>query len=61
VLSLMALEFQPGAEGAGRLVLTLAGDGAVALEVECLEVSLRDVTRPYAAPSGKAPVHPGSE
>ena len=58
VLSLLALEFAPGADGAGRLLLTLAGDGAVALEVECLEVSLRDVTRPYAAPSGRAPKHP---
>lgn len=58
VLSLLALEFLPGADGAGRLVLTLAGDGAVALEVECLEVSLRDVTRPYVAPSGKVPQHP---
>lgn len=58
VLSLLALDFAPGEDGAGRLVLTLAGDGAVALDVECLEVSLRDVTRPYAAPSGKAPHHP---
>jgi hypothetical protein len=39
-------------------VLTLAGDGAIALEVECLDVTLRDVTRPYAAISGKLPMHP---
>ncbi|KKM80919.1 hypothetical protein LCGC14_1335040 [marine sediment metagenome] len=42
----------------GRVILTLAGDGAIALDVEALEVTLRDVTRPYIAPSGKAPQHP---
>jgi len=38
--------------------LTLAGDGMIAVEVEALEVLLRDVTRPYVAPSGKLPGHP---
>ncbi|MBL3565104.1 DUF2948 family protein [Rhodovulum sulfidophilum] len=57
VLSLLSVSFEPGADGTGRVVLTLAGDGAVALDVECLEVTLTDVTRPYAAPSGKAPRH----
>jgi hypothetical protein len=37
--------------------MTLAVDGAIAVEVEALEVILRDVTRPYAAPSGKVPGH----
>lgn len=58
VLSLLSLTFAPGEDGAGRIELTLAGDGAVAVEVEALEVTLRDVTRPYAAPSRKAPGHP---
>ncbi|WP_371037955.1 DUF2948 family protein [Rhodosalinus sp. FB01] len=57
VLSLLALEFEPGPEGAGALTLVLAGDGAIRLEVEALELRLRDVTRPYRAPSGKAPEH----
>lgn len=57
VLSLLALAWTPGEDGAGQLELTLAGDGAIALEVECLDVTLRDVTRPYVAPSGKAPEH----
>lgn len=57
VLSLLSLAFEPGEDGTGRLTLTLAGDGAIALEVECLSVSLRDVTRPYLAPSGKVPGH----
>jgi hypothetical protein len=57
VLSLLSLDFTPAEEGAGRLTLTLAGDGAIALEVEALEVRLDDVTRPYRAPSGKVPTH----
>lgn len=58
VLSLLSLAFAPGPDGTGVLTLVLAGDGAIAVEVEALEVILRDVTRPYAAPSRKAPVHP---
>ena len=57
VLSLLSLDFAPGADGTGRLTLTLAGDGAIALDVEALEVRLDDVTRPYRAPSGKMPHH----
>jgi len=57
VLSLLALEFAPGEDGTGRLTLTLAGDGAVALDVETLDLRLEDVTRPYRAPSGKVPSH----
>ncbi len=57
VLSVLALEFLPGQDGAGTLTLVLAGDGAVALEVEALDLRLEDVTRPYRAPSGKVPDH----
>lgn len=58
VLSLLSVGWQPGEDGAGRIELTLAGDGAIALEVECINSVLQDVTRPYAALSGKAPTHP---
>jgi hypothetical protein len=57
VLSLLSLDFAPGADGTGRLTLTLAGDGAIALDVEALDLRLDDVTRPYRAPSGKMPRH----
>ncbi len=57
VLSLLSMEFVPGDDGTGRLTLTLAGDGAIALEVEALDLRLDDVTRPYRAPSGKVPKH----
>lgn len=58
VLSVLSLTFEPAGDGAGRFVLTLAGDGAIALDVECIDVTLKDVTRPYLAPSGRAPAHP---
>jgi hypothetical protein len=58
ILSLLALEFRPGPDGTGEIVMTLAGDGVISCAVEALEVVLRDVTRPYIAPSRKAPRHP---
>jgi hypothetical protein len=57
VLSVLSMSFEPGQDGTGRVTLVLAGDGAIALDVEALEVRLDDVTRPYRAPSGKAPRH----
>ncbi|MBK5947635.1 hypothetical protein CCR83_14545 [Rhodobacter veldkampii DSM 11550] len=59
VLSILDLAWEPGSDGTGRVVITLAGDGAIAASVECLGIDLRDVTRPYRAVSGKRPVHPG--
>ncbi|CUH84760.1 DUF2948 family protein [Thalassovita mediterranea] len=57
ILSLLSIDWQEGEDANGALELVLAGDGGIRLEVEALEVSLRDVTRPYRAPSGKAPEH----
>lgn len=55
ILSVMSVTFD---EAESAVLLTLAGDGAIRLQVEELEVALRDVTRPYAAVSGKVPDHP---
>ena len=57
VLSILSLDFVAGEDGTGRLMLMLSGDGAVALEVEALDLRLDDVTKPYIAPSGHAPDH----
>jgi hypothetical protein len=57
VLSVLSISFEAGEDGTGRLTLVLAGDGAIALDVEALDVRLDDVTRPYRAPSGKVPRH----
>lgn len=58
VLSLMSVAFEAGDDGTGEVILTLSGDGAVRLSVEALDVTLKDVTQPYAAPSRKVPDHP---
>lgn len=58
VLSLLQVSFEAGDAPSGHVILTLAGDGAIRLEVEALEVTLKDVTRPYLAPSKKRPSHP---
>jgi hypothetical protein len=57
VLSLLDIAFAPDQDGAGRVRLIFAGDGEIALDVECLDVTLADVSRPYATPSGRAPNH----
>ncbi len=57
VLSLLALEVRPGEDGTARIELAFAGDGTVAADVECIAVSLTDVTRPYVARAGAAPAH----
>lgn len=57
VLSVLSVDFEPGEAPGGAVVLTLAGDGGLRAEVEALEVTLKDVTRPYLAPSGKMPDH----
>ncbi len=59
VLSLLSVTFEPTDAPAGQVLLTLAGDGAIRLSVEALEATLKDVTKPYMAPSKKTPEHPG--
>jgi len=58
ILSLMSITFDPSEDAGGRLLLTLAGDGAIRLGIEALDLTLRDMTRPYIAPSKKTPEHP---
>lgn len=57
VHALLSVAFEAGEDGTGRVILTLSGDGAICIDVEALEVVLRDVTRPYIAPSRKVPTH----
>ena len=55
ILSLLSITLEADSD---RAILTLAGDGAIAVDASALDVSLRDVTQPYRAVSGKAPRHP---
>lgn len=57
VMSLLSIAFEAGEDGTGHVLLTFAGDGQIRLEVEALEVIVRDVTRPYVAPSRAVPTH----
>jgi dipeptidyl aminopeptidase/acylaminoacyl peptidase len=57
VLSVLAIAFVDCTDGGGFVDLTLAGDGVIRVEVEALEVVLKDVTRPYVAPSKAKPTH----
>ena len=57
VLELLQIHWAPTQDGMGSLHLHFAGDGTLVLDVECLNIELRDVTRPYLATSGKAPHH----
>ncbi|WP_420013441.1 DUF2948 family protein [Tateyamaria sp.] len=57
ILSLLSVTFEPGEDGTGDILLTLAGDGGIRLSVEAIEATLKDVTRPYVAPSKSVPSH----
>ena len=56
-LQLLALSFEALDEVGGWLRLHLSGGADLRLKIEALDVSLRDVTRPYLAPTGKKPDH----
>lgn len=57
ILSVLTVDWTEGEDAAGHVVITLAGDGAIRLDCEALEATLKDVTRPYVAPSKKVPDH----
>lgn len=59
-LSLLRIDFapEPREGGTGGLVtISLAGGGEIALDVECIEARLVDMSRPWEAQSGAAPDH----
>ena len=57
VLSVLAMTFEETDAPAGKVTLQLAGMADIELDVECLDVTLQDATRPYIAPSKQAPKH----
>jgi hypothetical protein len=57
VLSLLSVTFVESEDGAGTVTLIFAGDGEIAIDVEAINLTLADVTKPYRAPSGKTPSH----
>lgn len=55
VLVLLAVVFRPSDGPSGTVELVFAGDAAIRLEVECLEVELADLGAAWAA--GRVPAH----
>ncbi len=55
VLNLLSLTFEPGADGTGQIVITCSDGVSIHLDVECVNVRLVDLTRPWAA--GGKPQH----
>ena len=57
VFSVLSLVFEPNEGCSGRIVATLAGGAEVAAEVECLDATLTDLSRPWQSISPNAPHH----
>ena len=57
ILSILSTSFDGEDGGSGSILIVLSGNGGIRVEVDALEINLRDVTMPYIAPSGTAPEH----
>ena len=57
ILSILSTSFDGEDGGAGTILIVLSGNGGIRVEVDALEIHLRDVTMPYIAPSGTVPEH----
>jgi hypothetical protein len=55
VLNLLTMTFEAGEDGSGSIILSCSGDAMFRLHVECVNVRLVDLTRPWAA--GGKPQH----
>ncbi len=51
VLDLLAIRFEPAADGAGVVTLDFAGGGVIRLEVESLNAQLCDISAPWMTQS----------
>jgi len=50
VVELLALDFEPGDAPGGKVLLRFAGGADLAVEVECVEAVLADVSQPWTTP-----------
>ena len=57
ILSILSISFDGDEGGTGTVLILVSGSGGIRVEVDALEINLRDVTIPYIAPSGLAPAH----
>jgi hypothetical protein len=54
VVSLLSVGFEPGEAPGGTVVLSFAGGGELRATVECLDVVLADLSRPWPTPNRPA-------
>lgn len=59
VLSLLAIQFEADEPPSGRITLAFSGGVTIQLEVECIEVELRDLGPAW--PTRHKPEHPGED
>ncbi len=57
ILSILSVSFNGDEGGSGSVLIVVSGNGGIRVEVDALEINLRDVTTPYIAPSGLVPEH----
>ena len=57
ILSILSISFDGYEGGSGSVLIVVSGNGGIRVEVDALEINLRDVTMPYIAPSGLVPEH----
>ncbi|MEL7138122.1 MAG: DUF2948 family protein [Pseudomonadota bacterium] len=57
VVALLSLAFEASGDAAGRVLVACADEVTFAADVEMLEVTLGDLTRPWEAQAAKAPTH----
>jgi len=57
--NLLVMEFEPTRECEGIVHLQLSGNWDINVHVECINLTLTDVTLPYVSPSGRKPAHSG--
>ena len=50
VVELLAVTFEPGEAPGGVVTLAFAGGGDLAVEVECIDAALADVSQPWRTP-----------
>jgi hypothetical protein len=54
VVSLLAIDFEPGEAPGGTVVFSFAGGGELRATVECLDAVLADLSRPWPTPNRPA-------
>ncbi len=57
ILSILSTSFNGDDGGSGNIFFVFSGNAGIRVEVDALEINLRDVTMPYIAPSGRFPEH----